>query len=161
MLALGDRGGLSKCAPRHIELACRGQRFQRIGVDDLHADPGMPDRGSEVRQRRITQLLTKTRNGKSTRFEFQDRGDTIQQLKAISWLRHTVRMQINKTGADHQSARIDHVIGLKRCLANRLDPACPNTHRPHSIQPTLRIDHPAVINHNIVGLRRLSAGNQR
>ena len=67
LLALGDGGGLSKCAARHIELACRGQRFQRIGVDDLHADPGVPDRGSEVRERRIAQLLTKTRNGKSTR----------------------------------------------------------------------------------------------
>ena len=67
MLALGDSGGLGKCTARHIELACRGQRFQRIGVDDLHADPGVPDRGSEVRERRIAQLLTKTRNGKSTR----------------------------------------------------------------------------------------------
>ena len=69
LLALGDGGGLSKCAARHIELACRGQRFQRIGVDDLHADSGVPGRGSEVRERRIAQLLTKTRNGKSTRLQ--------------------------------------------------------------------------------------------
>ena len=30
-----------------------------------------------------------------------------------------------------------------------------NTHRPHSVQPTLRVDQPAVINRDIVGLRRL------
>ena len=69
-------------------------------------------------------------------------------------------MQINEARADDQSTRIDHVIGLKRCLANRLDPAGPNTHRPDGIQPTLRVDHPTVINRNIVALLRVTAGDK-
>ena len=70
-------------------------------------------------------------------------------------------MQINEAGADHQSTRIDQAIGLKRCLANRFDPADSNTHRPDGIQPTLWVDHPTVINRNIVALLRLTEADQQ
>ena len=70
-------------------------------------------------------------------------------------------MQINEAGADYQSARIHHIFGLKGSLADRRDLAGPNTHGPHSVQPTLRVDQPAVINRDIVGLRRLTTGNEQ
>ena len=70
-------------------------------------------------------------------------------------------MQINEAGADYQSARIHHSFSLEGSLADRRDLAGPNTHGPHSVQPTLRVDQPAVINRDIVGLRRLTTGNEQ
>ena len=69
-------------------------------------------------------------------------------------------MQINEAGADHQPTRVHHIRGLKRRLADRLDLAGPNADRTHGIQPTLWIDHSAVIYGDIVGRRRLTAGGQ-
>ena len=119
----------------------------------------MSYRGAKVRKRCLAKLLAKTLNGKSARLEFQYRGNTIQQFKAIPSRCHAMGMQINEAGADYQSARIHHICSLKGSLADRRDLAGPNTHRPHSIQPTLRVDQPAVINRDIVGLRRLTTGN--
>lgn len=60
-----------------------------------------------------------------------------------------------------QSLCIHHICSLKGSLADRRDLASPNTHRPHSVQPALRVDQPAVINRDIVGLRRLTTGNEQ
>ena len=78
LLTLLRRGGLRKGRPRHVNLARRGDCRQRLWINHLHTDPGVPYRGTKVRQRLIAQLLAKTCNRKTAGLQLKYRGHAIQ-----------------------------------------------------------------------------------
>jgi hypothetical protein len=70
-------------------------------------------------------------------------------------------MKINKAWADRQPNGVDNFVRLKWYPTDSNDFTSPNSQRTDGIQLALWINHPAIINGDVVGLRRLTTGQQR
>ena len=114
----GGAGWLSKRGTRHVELSSRSERFEGLRVNHLHSNPGVSNRGAKVSKGRRSQLLPETIDRKTSGFQLQNRRDAIEQLETVSELRHTMRMQVNKAGANHEATRVDGCFSHQRVLTD-------------------------------------------
>ncbi len=119
--------------------------------------------GAEVDQRRTFALGVEFRNVRGAGFQFERGGDTIHRHHTVVLVVLPMRVQIDESGAHHQTTCVDHAATAQWGRADRSNAPAANPERADRIEAGLGVDDAATADHDVVGdcLRgTVSAGQQ-
>ena len=108
---------------------------------------------AEVDQRAPLALRVPTRDGVDADLEFERRRDAVARLETVVLRRLSVRMQVDKSGGNHQALGIDGVACRERRRRDGRDLAAADPDVAHRVEIAGRIQHAPVGDDDIVSLR--------